>query len=366
MSRNGVTLIAPSELPLLRADWEQLWHEVPHASPFQSPAWVLSWAQIYAPGRCWAAALWRDGRLAAFVPAFVWNGALLLAGTGPSDHASALFTSGAEGAAPDLLRMLADSVAEPFDRIDLQQLASSSPLLHIRIENSVGARESADPCLALALESEEGLEYVPKKMRSNWRYSVRRLEREGARIDLVSEEEAAGAVSELERLHSMRWEAEGKLGVLADELAARHLRLAIPELARAGILRMHRLHQGGEVIAILFAMRGAHSTCYYLSGFDPKWARLSPGTALVGTAIAHAASEGCSEFDFLRGQEDYKYAWGATERPMLRRVIIPSALAPRETPARPAGTVPDDGAANAPGAPHGPDGLGNPREDCAC
>jgi CelD/BcsL family acetyltransferase involved in cellulose biosynthesis len=262
--------------------------------------------------------------------------------------------------------MLADSVAEPFDRIDLRQLASSSPLSHIRIENSINVTDSADPCLALALEGEEGMANVPKKMRSNWRYSVRRLEREGARIDLVSEEEAAGAVSELERLHSMRWEAEGKLGVLADELAARHLRLAVPELARAGILRMHRLHRGGEAIAILFAMRGAHSTCYYLSGFNPKWARLSPGTALVGAAIARAASEGCIEFDFLRGQEDYKYAWGATERPMLRRVIIPSALVPRATPARPAGTIPADSAANAPRAPHGPDGPETSREDCAC
>jgi CelD/BcsL family acetyltransferase involved in cellulose biosynthesis len=228
---------------------------------------------------------------------------------------------GTEGAAPDLLRVLADSVAQPFDRIDLQQVASSSPLLPVRIEDSVGASDPADPCLVLTLGGEDGLANVPKKMRSNWRYAVRRLEREGARIDLVREEEAAAAVRELERLHSMRWEADGRLGVLADELAVRHLRLAVPELARAGILRMHRLHREGEAIAILLAMRGARSTCYYLSGFDPKWARLSPGTALVGAAIARAASEGCDEFDFLRGQEDYKYAWGATERPRFRRVI---------------------------------------------
>jgi len=221
--------------------------------------------------------------------------------------------------------MLANSVAEQFDRIDLQQLATSSPLLQIRVENSVGASDPADPCLVLTLGGEDGMANVPKKMRSNWRYAVRRLEREGARIDLVPEEEAAAAVSELERLHSMRWEAEGKLGVLADELAVRHLRLAVPELARAGILRMHRLHHEGEAIAILLAMRGARSTCYYLSGFEPKWARLSPGTALVGSAISQAASEGCTEFDFLRGQEDYKFGWGASERPRFRRVIIPPA-----------------------------------------
>jgi len=364
--RNGVTPIAPGELQLIRPEWENLWREFPQASPFQSPAWVLSWAQVYAPDRCWAAALWRDGQLAAFVPAFVWNGALLLAGTGPSDHASALFALGTEGAAPDLLRVLADSVAQPFDRIDLQQLASSSPLLQIAVEKAVAASDPADPCLVLTLGGEDGMANVPKKMRSNWRYAVRRLEREGARIDLVRDEEAAAAVRELERLHSMRWEAEGKLGVLADELAVRHLRLAVPELARAGILRMHRLHREGEAIAILLAMRGARSTCYYLSGFEPRWARLSPGTVLVGAAIARAASEGCDEFDFLRGQEDYKYAWGATERPRFRRVIIPPAPVPRATPARLGGTVPADDAANVPGAPHEPGGPETSKEDCGC
>ncbi|HEU5066826.1 MAG TPA: hypothetical protein VFT61_01390, partial [Sphingomicrobium sp.] len=186
-----MTPIAPGELQPIGPEWEKLWREVPQASPFQSPAWVLSWAQVYAPDRCWAAAAWRDGQLAAFVPAFVWNGALLLAGTGPSDHASALFAPRAASAAPDLLRVLANSVAQPFNRIDLQQLASSSPLLQIRVENAVAASDRADPCLVLTLGGEDGLANVPKKMRSNWRYAVRRLEREGVRIDLVREEEAA-------------------------------------------------------------------------------------------------------------------------------------------------------------------------------
>ena len=150
MSRDGVTPIAPGELQPIRPEWEKLWREVPQASPFQSPAWVLSWVQVYAPDRCRAAALWRDGQLAAFVPAFVWNGALLLAGTGPSDHASALFAPRAESAAPDLLRALADSLAQPFNRIDLQQLAGSSPLLQIPVERYPMADATALGVAALA------------------------------------------------------------------------------------------------------------------------------------------------------------------------------------------------------------------------
>jgi CelD/BcsL family acetyltransferase involved in cellulose biosynthesis len=301
-----------SDLAALRGEWEELWKRAPEASPFQHPAWVIPWAEVYAPHRCRAAALRKGGRLEALVPAFVWSQTLLLAGTGPSDHSSPLFAPGSEDLAEAMLDRLVSATDEAFDRIDLKQLPSGSPFAR---------DDSGERCIVLRLDGENGMTNVPKKMRSNWRYSVRRLEREGATVDLVPPEEAEEAAGELKRLHAMRWRAEGEEGVLADDLAGRHIRIAIPQLARAGLVRMHRLRLAGETIAILFAMRGARSTCYYLSGFDPDYAKLSPGTALVGAAIAQAAREGCSEFDFLRGLEEYKYRWGASDRPMFRRLV---------------------------------------------
>ncbi len=293
-------------------EWEQLWSSVPDASPFQHPAWLVPWSRVYAPGRCRAAALRCKGQLKALLAAFVWEGALLAAGTGPSDHCSALFAPGSGDCADDMLDQLACAFDEPFDRIDLQQLPTNSP---------AGTDCEGEGCVVLRLEGKDGMANIPKKMRSNWRYSVRRLKREGAAIETVSAGEATEAAAELERLHAIRWQAEGEEGVLADDLAARHLRLAIPELARAGLLRMYRLRSEGTTIAILFTMSGARSICFYLSGFDPEWEKYSPGTALIGTAIAEAAAEGCTEFDFLRGQEQYKYRWGAEDRPMGRRLV---------------------------------------------
>jgi CelD/BcsL family acetyltransferase involved in cellulose biosynthesis len=52
-----------------------------------------------------------------------------------------------------------------------------------------------------------------------------------------------------------------------------------------------------------------------LSGFDPEFAELSPGTQTVARAIEEAVREGAHEFHFLRGGETYKYAWGAVDRP---------------------------------------------------
>lgn len=321
MNAHEIALIGPDGLPPLRSHWEELWSEVADASPFQSPAWLLPWAEVYAPGRCIAAALWRGQRLAALVPAFAWNGELLLAGTGPSDHASALFAPGTEYAAPALLRALTKSAAEGLARIDLQQLPKDSPFAKAGPDDMAGGMERSDSSVVLALDGDSGMANVSNRTRSNWRYSVRRLQRKGATIDLVPDEQAAAGQADLERLHSMRWQAEGEEGVLSNSLARRHLCRAVPQLAAVGLLRMHRVRLDGQTVGILFAMRGAKSTCYYLSGFDPALAKLSLGTALVGTAIARAAAEGCAEFDFLRGQEGYKYRWGGKDRPTFRRVI---------------------------------------------
>ncbi|RUX44983.1 GNAT family N-acetyltransferase, partial [Mesorhizobium sp. M7A.F.Ca.CA.002.09.1.1] len=58
----------------------------------------------------------------------------------------------------------------------------------------------------------------------------------------------------------------------------------------------------------------------YLGGFDPAYAEESPGAILIGHAIVESIREDAREFDFLRGQEAYKYGWGAADRWTMRRV----------------------------------------------
>ena len=40
---------------------------------------------------------------------------------------------------------------------------------------------------------------------------------------------------------------------------------------------------------------------------------------LTAHAIEQAIAEGCREIDFLRGQEPYKYGWGAVDRWNVKR-----------------------------------------------
>jgi CelD/BcsL family acetyltransferase involved in cellulose biosynthesis len=90
------------------------------------------------------------------------------------------------------------------------------------------------------------------------------------------------------------------------------------------VLRLHALRLDGAVIAALYALadrpgRGDRRVYFYLGGFDPDRAALSPGALLVGHAIEAAVREGAVAFDFLRGQEAYKRRWGARDTPTYCR-----------------------------------------------
>lgn len=113
-------------------------------------------------------------------------------------------------------------------------------------------------------------------------------------------------------LHDARWGGEG---VLADPRVRAFHREAAPLLLAAGALRLEVLRFGNRVVAAYYALlAGSRRILFYIGGYDTAHARESPGTVLLGAMIEAAAREGRTELHFLRGGENYKYAWGAVDR----------------------------------------------------
>ncbi|MCU0476705.1 MAG: GNAT family N-acetyltransferase, partial [Anaerolineae bacterium] len=54
----------------------------------------------------------------------------------------------------------------------------------------------------------------------------------------------------------------------------------------------------------------------YNSGLNPAHAPLSPGIVLLCHLIRWAAENGMTAFDFLRGNEEYKYRMGGIDQPL--------------------------------------------------
>jgi CelD/BcsL family acetyltransferase involved in cellulose biosynthesis len=55
----------------------------------------------------------------------------------------------------------------------------------------------------------------------------------------------------------------------------------------------------------------------YNSGVDRRFLEYSPGWVLLAYTLQWAAEHGRTEFDFMRGNEDYKYRFGAFDRHVM-------------------------------------------------
>ena len=59
----------------------------------------------------------------------------------------------------------------------------------------------------------------------------------------------------------------------------------------------------------------------YNSGFDPQFSEYSPGWVLLGYLLRWANENQIAEFDFMRGNEEYKYRFGAMDRLVICAII---------------------------------------------
>jgi len=60
----------------------------------------------------------------------------------------------------------------------------------------------------------------------------------------------------------------------------------------------------------------------YNSGVGRRYMELSPGWVLLGHLLEWANDHQRSEFDFMRGEEDYKYRFGGVDKLVLRAKVV--------------------------------------------
>lgn len=328
------------ELVRLWPEWDELWARADQATPFQSPRWLVPWWRRFGNGDLVAIAL-RDGqRLVGLAPLAIAraDGAdarrvVRFLGQGLSDYLGPLFESEyAQTGAVALWEYLA-SISQRWDDCDFQQLRQGSPLLEAlppALSNAAPLGSCSDEvsvqdiCPAVPLGASNG-NRTGEALQQQLRRACDSQRRLGRRGELRIDRADAGLFDEIfdafVRLHQARWNAASHPGVLADEAVAQFLREAAAGFLQVGLLRLDALRFRGRIVAVLYGIRCQQRAFYYLSGLDPALKGVSPGTILIGHAVEQALREGAEEFDFLRGQEPYKYAWGARDRPNFRRKV---------------------------------------------
>jgi CelD/BcsL family acetyltransferase involved in cellulose biosynthesis len=89
-------------------------------------------------------------------------------------------------------------------------------------------------------------------------------------------------------------------------------------LAARDVLRLWFLEGATGPVASFITLEWNGTVGLYNSGFEPDQAVLSPGLVLLTHLIRDAIARGKTRFDFLRGEERYKYEFGPIPEDVCR------------------------------------------------
>ncbi len=88
-------------------------------------------------------------------------------------------------------------------------------------------------------------------------------------------------------------------------------------------LQLAFLEVDGQKAAAYLSFDYLNRIWVYNSGLNRDFQSLSPGWVLLGYLLQWAIEHGRTEFDFMRGDEEYKYRFGAIDRSVMRVELIP-------------------------------------------
>lgn len=318
-------------------EWQALFEADPRATPFSSPAWARAWMRHFAEGEPpWLACAWDENRLAALAPLIIRRrGAVRMLrplGQEPGDYWDVLALPEHREPATRAIAAACVERAGDWHVVSLDCLPPGSATEAALAAAGMRVRrrfELTCPGLELPSSFDAYLATLPQKHRTKIRRHLRRLEEGELELRELGAADLDQGVARWHELRLRQWgRADGALYPLHREDRFRDfIRDVLAELLPQGRAHMWEFHRDGEAVASYVNFADDRCFYYYLGGFDPAFTKLGLGTLNVCVGIRSSIERGRSYFDFLMGDEDYKYWFGASDRQ------APSLLAGTSRPA---------------------------------
>lgn len=257
---------------------------------------------------------------------------------GASYHADYATILADPAALPAVAVALADYFAGPdcgpWDAIDLRRLRCGDPAADA-LAAALGAREMAegwtlnvereDVCPVVTFPQGVDMEGFLATLGKKERHEIRRKVRRAEAVGEIRLDDAQDPLADLETFidfHQRRWGSDGLFPPTPGGDQSRVFFRRLFELFGAGgPLRLTFLSVGDRRIAAGIHLETEDGILYYNAGVDPDARDLSPGVLMVHAYVERALAAGKRRMDFLRGNEGYKYEWGALDEPIQRLLV---------------------------------------------
>jgi CelD/BcsL family acetyltransferase involved in cellulose biosynthesis len=213
--------------------------------------------------------------------------------------------------------------------LDLYNLPESSPTLPA-LQAAAQARgwkytqQRLQPCPYIPLPGdwEVYLSQIDKKQRHEVRRKMRRAEENDPPVHWYIVEDETRLDAEVEDFLTLMVQDPEKQRFLTEAMHEQ-MRSAVHAAFQSGWLQLAFLEVGGQKAAGYLNFDYAGHIWVYNSGLNFNYRELSPGWVLLGYLLKWANENQRAAFDFLRGDEEYKYRFGGINRYIARAKIQP-------------------------------------------
>lgn len=173
------------------------------------------------------------------------------------------------------------------------------------------------PAIKLAADWDLYLSGIDKKQRHEIRRKMRRAEENSDSIQWYIVKEPDQLDSGIQAFFLLMENDPDKKKFLTPQM-----RIQMSEICHwafnEGFLQLSFLQIGQSKAAGYLCFDYGKHLLVYNSGFDYQFSEYSPGWVLLSYLIRHAIETGKSHFDFMRGDETYKYRFGAEDSFVMR------------------------------------------------
>lgn len=317
----------------LQADWQSLLESTHLNSPFLTYDFQRAWWQHLGGGEWQAAQLHiltgRDesGQLRGIAPLFAIDDTLRFIGA----HEIADFLDLI--ARPEDLpafgqAVMAYLVAGSWRSLDLHNLLDESATPAVLQAAAAAAGwtaelETLQPSPYISLP--DSFDAYGEMLDSKQAHELRRKLRNAAKYPLPVDLEIVGSQhpqlpAALDDFFALMAQEADKAAFLTPPMQTQMAAIA-QAAARRGWLQLAFLQVGAERVAGFMNFDYGNRIWAYNSGFSNQHSRLSPGWVLLAYVIEWCIAQGRTVFDFMRGDEEYKYRFGAQNRFVHRLTV---------------------------------------------
>ena len=311
-------------LPVDHRRWDALVAETPNATVFQTYEWFECWWKAFGnQHELFLVTLWDGEKLAGIAPLMLVQRFGLrqieFIGSSNSDYQDFILGKRDAELLPLLVRYLHEQ-RDAWDTLVLRNVPTDSPtfaLLPAMMRSfGLGATDHERvPCPTVEISSR------PAEIRRlldgySWRRRIRQMKRHGELVYIrysTAEQVDRYLPQFFEQYLERRRDSAAADVFRRPEVRAFFVTLANSMLPR-GWLHFSALECAGQPVAFHFGFEFGGRLYWYKPSFDPKVARLSPGTVLLWHLIQDSLVSGLTELDFTVGAEPFKYRYANAQR----------------------------------------------------